>query len=248
MDFVKSCYAGMILFTRIPLPSSFLLDRHFNKAINILPIIGCLLGFLSVIVFYLLQIIVSENIAILFTLIFSTIITGALHEDGLADTADALFGGYTQRKRQQILKDSRLGTFGVLALIFIFFTKWHLLDEFNLVLPLIFLFLHVLSRMTLPLIFLVCKNKMAKSGRMSGNIEFETIYFIVSIIIATSILCFFLPLTILITLLLIIFSFSWLISAYFYQKIGIINGDCLGAIQQFSEILILLFFVVTQIH
>ena len=44
------------------------------------------------------------------------IVTGALHEDGLADSADGLWGGWTRERRLEIMKDSRIGTYGVLAL------------------------------------------------------------------------------------------------------------------------------------
>ncbi|MGS4943887.1 adenosylcobinamide-GDP ribazoletransferase [Meridianimarinicoccus sp. RP-17] len=47
----------------------------------------------------------------------SVIVTGALHEDGLADTADGLWGGWTRDRRLEIMRDSRIGTYGMLALI-----------------------------------------------------------------------------------------------------------------------------------
>jgi adenosylcobinamide-GDP ribazoletransferase len=50
--------------------------------------------------------------------------TGALHEDGLADTADGLWGGADRARRLEIMKDSRIGTFGVLALMLVGLTRW----------------------------------------------------------------------------------------------------------------------------
>ncbi|MEL6523692.1 MAG: adenosylcobinamide-GDP ribazoletransferase [Pseudomonadota bacterium] len=51
-------------------------------------------------------------------------LTGALHEDGLADTADGLWGGWTKVRRLEIMKDSRIGTYGVLALILFVGLRW----------------------------------------------------------------------------------------------------------------------------
>ncbi len=51
-------------------------------------------------------------------------VTGALHEDGLADSADGLWGGWDRERRLAIMKDSRIGTFGVLALVLVTLLRW----------------------------------------------------------------------------------------------------------------------------
>jgi len=62
------------------------------------------------------------------TLVAQAMLTGALHEDGLADTADGLWGGATPARRLEIMKDSRIGTFGVLALILTALARWSALS------------------------------------------------------------------------------------------------------------------------
>ncbi len=52
------------------------------------------------------------------------LLTGALHEDGLADTADGLWGGATPERRLEIMKDSRIGTYGMLALLLVVLLRW----------------------------------------------------------------------------------------------------------------------------
>lgn len=52
------------------------------------------------------------------------LLTGALHEDGLSDTADGLFGGWTRERRLEIMKDSRIGSYGVLALLLVTLARW----------------------------------------------------------------------------------------------------------------------------
>ncbi|MES2846950.1 MAG: adenosylcobinamide-GDP ribazoletransferase [Pseudomonadota bacterium] len=54
----------------------------------------------------------------------SSLMTGALHEDGLADTADGLFGGWTVERRLEIMKDSHVGSYGVLALLLVTLARW----------------------------------------------------------------------------------------------------------------------------
>ena len=60
----------------------------------------------------------------LISLLFMVVLTGAMHEDGLADTADGLWGGWDRVRRLEIMQDSRIGTFGVLALFFAFSARW----------------------------------------------------------------------------------------------------------------------------
>ena len=54
--------------------------------------------------------------------------TGAMHEDGLADSADGLWGGWTVEQRLAIMKDSHIGTYGVLALLVSGLARWSLLS------------------------------------------------------------------------------------------------------------------------
>ncbi len=58
------------------------------------------------------------------------LLTGGLHEDGLSDTADGLFGGWTRERRLEIMKDSRVGSYGVLALVLVTLARWSALTTF----------------------------------------------------------------------------------------------------------------------
>ena len=57
-------------------------------------------------------------------LALGAILTGGLHEDGLSDTADGLFGGWTRERRLEIMKDSRSGSYGVAALVLVTLLRW----------------------------------------------------------------------------------------------------------------------------
>lgn len=57
-------------------------------------------------------------------LAIGALVTGALHEDGLSDTFDGLFGGWTRERRLEIMKDSRVGSYGVLALLLVTLARW----------------------------------------------------------------------------------------------------------------------------
>lgn len=80
------------------------------------PLVGVGIGSLSAAVWLVASDIWGGTIAALLAVIASIVVTGALHEDGLADTMDAFGGGWSVEKRLAIMKDSRIGTYGALAL------------------------------------------------------------------------------------------------------------------------------------
>lgn len=86
------------------------------RAMKYFPLVGAGIGLVSAAVFVVVYQIWSPLIAALLAVTTSIVLTSALHEDGLADTVDAFGGGWTVERRLAIMKDSRIGTFGALAL------------------------------------------------------------------------------------------------------------------------------------
>jgi adenosylcobinamide-GDP ribazoletransferase len=110
---------GVQFLTRLPVPSQpdFQPD-WINRSARYFPVVGQLVGLFSAIVLLLAAKFWPGWIAALLALLAATLITGALHEDGLADTADGLGGGRNAAHRLAIMKDSAIGSYGVLALGF----------------------------------------------------------------------------------------------------------------------------------
>jgi adenosylcobinamide-GDP ribazoletransferase len=67
---------------------------------------------------------VTPGVTAVLVLALGAMLTGGLHEDGLSDTADGLFGGWTRDRRLEIMKDSRVGSYGVLALVLVTLARW----------------------------------------------------------------------------------------------------------------------------
>ena len=82
-----------------------------------MPLVGALVGGATGVVIAVAAAVFPAPVPIVIGLIASVLLTGALHEDGLADTADALGGGADRERCLQIMKDSRIGTYGVLAIV-----------------------------------------------------------------------------------------------------------------------------------
>ncbi|MEX0365043.1 MAG: adenosylcobinamide-GDP ribazoletransferase [Ruegeria sp.] len=118
--------AALVLLTRLPLPA--LPDDAFAngaRAVWAYPIVGLLLGLILSTVGLGLSAFGVPNSVIAGLLLGALImLTGAMHEDGLADTADGLWGGQTRDRRLEIMKDSRIGAYGVLALIVVMGLRW----------------------------------------------------------------------------------------------------------------------------
>ena len=106
--------------TIVPVPSSDAAARPdwLSRCARYFPAVGICIGLVSAAVLLLAGNIWGPDIAALLAVAASIVITGALHEDGLADTADGFGGGWSVEKRLAIMKDSRIGAYGALALAF----------------------------------------------------------------------------------------------------------------------------------
>ena len=103
--------------TRIPTPAlAAFRPEWIQQSARYYSLVGQIVGGLSALVLYGAAQIWSPWIAALLAVAAGVALTGGFHEDGLADTADGLGGGLTRDRRLEIMKDSRLGSYGALAL------------------------------------------------------------------------------------------------------------------------------------
>lgn len=112
--------------TILPVASSkHAADGAVARATWALPIAGLLVGLAGAFVYKVaIRFGLTPDLAALLALATTTLITGALHEDGLADTADGLGGGRTRERKLEIMRDSRIGTYGVCALMLSLGLRW----------------------------------------------------------------------------------------------------------------------------
>lgn len=116
-------------------------SRHF-------PAVGLLVGLLCAGVFWLGNLLFTPLVAAVLSTAFGIKLTGAFHEDGLADSCDGLGGGLTRERTLTIMKDSRLGTYGVLGLVSALLLKISLLASMPIPIAVIALIIgHTASRL-----------------------------------------------------------------------------------------------------
>jgi len=125
-DIVADLRMAASFVTILPVASSTPAgDGAVARATWALPVAGLLVGLAGAMVYKIASRFgLTPNLAALLALAATALITGALHEDGLADTADGLGGGRTRERKLDIMRDSRIGTYGVCALILSFGLRW----------------------------------------------------------------------------------------------------------------------------
>ncbi|WP_267550822.1 adenosylcobinamide-GDP ribazoletransferase [Rhizobium rhizogenes] len=122
-EYMRDTARAVAFLSRIPVPTSFFAgyDGKLAPVSRAFPVAGLLIALPGSIVFGLLLALHADPLmAALLALTVQTVVTGALHEDGLSDTADGLGGGKDRERALAIMKDSRIGTYGAAALILSF--------------------------------------------------------------------------------------------------------------------------------
>ncbi|WP_165043633.1 adenosylcobinamide-GDP ribazoletransferase [Dysgonomonas sp. ZJ709] len=132
---MKNIAAALVFFTRLPfwrLKAFNVRPDYFKQVINHWAVVGWLTSVIMVGVLWSAAHILPYSIAIVLAILSRLLITGALHEDGLADFFDGFGGGNTKERTLEIMKDSHIGTYGVISLIFYFLLFYLLFDNMNL--------------------------------------------------------------------------------------------------------------------
>ena len=116
------------LLTRIPVGRVSGGERAAKLSVIYFPVMGLLVGSFGVLAFIVGQQVWNVLVSIVLALAATAIISGGLHEDGLADTADGLGGGWNVEDKLRIMQDSRIGTYGSLALTLMLLLKYSALS------------------------------------------------------------------------------------------------------------------------
>lgn len=128
-------FATLQFMSRLPLPARWsqgIEVNHYVRGIVTFPFVGLLLGALAGLVFTCLLPWSGLPLAALGYVLALALLTGGFHLDGLADTCDGIFSARTREKMLDIMRDSRLGTHGGLALIFVLLAKVLVVSELSL--------------------------------------------------------------------------------------------------------------------
>ncbi len=136
-------------FTRIPVPSfTDFQPEELNHSAKYFPLVGIIVGLIGALVYLLSAVYFPQAVAVLISMATTVYLTGAFHEDGLADSADGLGGGWQREQILTIMQDSRLGTYGAIALFFVLMAKFQLLMTLSpYLIPFALIVGHAMSRL-----------------------------------------------------------------------------------------------------
>lgn len=235
---------AIVFYTRIPGPTWAGKDpARMDHANKYLPVIGLLVAAISALTLVAASQLFPADISIAIAMLASILITGAFHEDGLADACDGFGGGYEREQIIRIMRDSRIGTFGVIGLIGVLTLKFLCLRDLPLNQAILSLFIsQSLSRLSslaimqsLPYASDQGKIKAATSTWSWRDLLMGAAVGLLPI--------FFMPQVALMSVLVVVVVFE-LGRRYFLRRLGGYTGDCLGAIQQITELCLLMGIVV----
>ncbi len=233
--------ASFVLFTRFPMPRIGYDREHFRWAPAHAPLVGLFVGGLGALLFQLLQplgVFVAAALAVGALLLA----TGAFHEDGLADSADALGGAHTRERLFAILKDSRVGTFGAAAVAVSILTRTLLLAKLGpatlWALPLASVAARVPPIWQLTLMPYVTDAAVAKHGDVAragaAQALVASLWFAAALAIAHA--TERLESSRLAVLAVALFVLGILSGFQYRRRAGGVTGDFLGATEQLGEI------------
>jgi adenosylcobinamide-GDP ribazoletransferase len=230
-------FVAIQFLTRLPMPAARDLPPDaLAESARFFPIVGALVGFGAIAIDLLLFSRAGRNVSVVLILIYLVVVTGGLHEDGLADAADGFGGGWTKDRVLTIMCDSNIGSFGALAIgcsllaRFVFLTSLPTRTFYGVVLA-----GQVLSRWAmLPLAYWLpaARNEDGQGARMARKMS--TTSFVAGtacMVIIVSAACGFAA----VLMIVVASGVATLTGGYYRRRIGGITGDCLGATCQVTE-------------
>lgn len=227
--------------TRLPIPCPMIPDPGaLARAMAWFPVVGLAVGGLGGAVFWAAHTVLPPLVAALLAVLTTVLVTGALHEDGLADSADGLGARGDKDRRLEVMRDSRSGSYGVVAMIFSIGLRTAALAAAPTAWAgcAALIAAHALSRAMIPAAMQIMPAARPDGLGASAGIPDATRAAAAAVIGAgVTLLClgFAAPLAVLAAL-----AVSGAVVHVARRMIGGFTGDVLGAIQQVSEIAILL--------
>ncbi|TFE19730.1 adenosylcobinamide-GDP ribazoletransferase [Cohnella luojiensis] len=119
IGWLQAFAAAVKFLTRIPLPVTIpYTDAHFRRSVVFYPYVGLLIGLIVTVAGFLLDPVFPASVSGILLVALWTLLSGALHLDGLMDTADGLLSHRSRERMLEIMKDSRVGAMGVIVCVF----------------------------------------------------------------------------------------------------------------------------------
>lgn len=227
--------------TRWPTPSrGRFSEARFAATTRYYPLVGAMIGAFSGAVFWLAHLVFPMGLAIVLAAAATLLATGALHEDGFADTCDGLGGGTTRERTLEVMRDSRLGTYGAAGLGLMLATKvLALVATPPEVVPWLLIAAHAASRSSA--VLAIATSTYVRDAGIASSVSDSVAPDGLVLALATGAAAA--------AVLLVVATPATMLTgigglaighlamrAMYERRLGGYTGDCLGAVQQTSEL------------
>ncbi len=233
----ESLIGAVRFFTRLPVPGTIGQSGFaLTKAIRYFPLTGIIVGALAGLVFSVCFSFWPKTLAVLAAIASAVYLTGALHEDGWSDMVDGFGGGRDRQRILDIMRDSRLGSFGAVALCLLLLMRFVALVEIDgALIPAALIAGHAFSRLCAfsVLATMDYAREEGKAKAFSNRLGTGAIAFAV---LTTMLPLLLLPAAQVFPAVLLGLLATFWLRRLFRRGIGGYTGDCLGATQQLAEV------------
>jgi adenosylcobinamide-GDP ribazoletransferase len=242
-DLIIDLRIAISLCTRLPIgPSAKISDGEVARASWALPIAGLVVGLFGAAIYWIAaRSHVPPLPASALAIAATVMLTGAMHEDGLADTADGFGGGKTRESKLEIMRDSRIGTYGSCALILSLMLRWSTLAEIAepRLVAVALIAAHVSARAVLPIVMSFVPPARADGlSSCAGQPPQQSAA--IALALGTICLLFSFGPSGALMALLALGAIGLLLTRLAIKAIGGQTGDVLGALEQVGEAAVLL--------
>lgn len=236
-------YTAMLFLTRIPLPQVELDENKISSSLPFFPLVGTIIGGILALIYILGQKLLQRQVIVGIIIVMNVIITGGMHLDGFADTADGLFCFGNREKKLHVMRDSCVGAYGVMGLILVILLKYLFLLSLSetYTVPALAIFPTISRWMMVYAVLFYPYSR--KNGMGKAFLNQKTTVFIFASIIAmvVSYMCIgFAGLIILCGAFVVCYIFI----QYLFKQLGGMTGDTYGAVNEFSEVIVLSIFYI----
>jgi len=240
---LEAFFGAIRFFTRLPVPAWVGHSAEgLNASARYFPAVGLLVGAIGGLVFAAAAAAWPMPLAILLSMGATIYLTGAFHEDGLADAADGLGGGWTKEDVLRIMKDSRTGSYGVVAMAMVLLGKFVALSQLPLIwIPAVLIAGHSLSRFCSTVLIAaldyVREDLESKAKPLATRLSPASLAVAASFALIGLVTCNFLvPMPLLLCGIALAALVTLWLARKMQRRLGGYTGDLLGATQQASEL------------
>ena len=237
---MKGFFVGLQFLTRLKIVNQTEWKvEDFGASVTYFPLVGLVIGAFMWALYSLANPYISVSLLMLILVIFEFLFTGGLHADGFMDTCDGLFSGRDRERKLEIMKDSRVGSNGVVGFVFLTLLKWQLLVNLQtVVVPVVLVSMPILSRYTM--VISIQKFPYARPEGLGKFFAANAPKYATSVATVVALLPLFFYGWLYAYLYAVALTVNLIINSYVTKHLGGTTGDTYGFVCELSEVFIIL--------